>query len=412
LKYAFTLLALGCLVTAGAQQWQVELVDSSCTPTDVCVRRDSILTYVAYVAGVATIRIATKDTIWHYETLDTSLVHADFHFALGAGGRMAVSGVDDSFRPVVVEKLDSVWSRIWTREDRGMAMAVYGSDSAPAVIYGAIEDMVRAYVIVETRVDSLWQVDTAARFEPQTQFVTLSLYDVDGSPEAGPCFLIVYTHGLPKCGQSPTSVEVYKGHRSEGGWSLVGLGGGTDAVVYGYDIVAGGSETASAAVYANSYTRFDQDPAWAGRVTDAAVQVDSAGRELMAFVTSDGVLRFAFKTGFWHFCEIPGVTTATCCDLALDAYGQPLIAFEDGNGLSLAHGIDVVGAKEMPSAEVRAPSGGPTILSGAAVGRLVSSVVFDAMGRRAVNPKPGVYFVRDQHAQAQAQAVRKVIVQN
>jgi len=217
LKYAFTLLALGCLVTAGAQQWQVELVDSSCTPTDVCVRRDSILTYVAYVAGVATIRIATKDTIWHYETLDTSLVHADFHFALGAGGRMAVSGVDDSFRPVVVEKLDSVWSRIWTREDRGMAMAVYGSDSAPAVIYGAIEDMVRAYVIVETRVDSLWQVDTAARFEPQTQFVTLSLCDADGSPEAGPCFLIVYTHGLPKCGQSPTSVEVYKGHRSEGG---------------------------------------------------------------------------------------------------------------------------------------------------------------------------------------------------
>jgi hypothetical protein len=53
----------------------------------------------------------------------------------------------------------------------------------------------------------------------------------------------------------------------------------------------------------------------------------------------------------------------------------------------------------------------PTVLSGASgVRRLASSVLFDAMGRRVVNPKPGVYFVRDAQAQAQAQAVRKVII--
>jgi hypothetical protein len=52
---------------------------------------------------------------------------------------------------------------------------------------------------------------------------------------------------------------------------------------------------------------------------------------------------------------------------------------------------------------------GPTILSGASgVGRLTSSVIFDAMGRRVVSPKPGVYFVRE--AQAQAQAIRKVVI--
>jgi hypothetical protein len=36
------------------------------------------------------------------------------------------------------------------------------------------------------------------------------------------------------------------------------------------------------------------------------------------------------------------------------------------------------------------------------------ATAFDAMGRRALNPKSGVYFVRE--AQAQAQAVRKVVI--
>ncbi|MBM3313209.1 hypothetical protein FJY70_01290 [candidate division WOR-3 bacterium] len=35
---------------------------------------------------------------------------------------------------------------------------------------------------------------------------------------------------------------------------------------------------------------------------------------------------------------------------------------------------------------------------------------FDAMGRRTMNPKPGVYFVREAQAQAQAQTVRKVVI--
>lgn len=48
-----------------------------------------------------------------------------------------------------------------------------------------------------------------------------------------------------------------------------------------------------------------------------------------------------------------------------------------------------------------------TILSAASgVKRLESCVVFDAMGRRVLNPKPGVYFVRE----AQAQAVTKVVI--
>jgi len=47
----------------------------------------------------------------------------------------------------------------------------------------------------------------------------------------------------------------------------------------------------------------------------------------------------------------------------------------------------------------------PTVLSGASVQSLKSKVIFDAMGRRVLNPRSGVFFVRE------AQAVRKVVIQ-
>jgi hypothetical protein len=57
----------------------------------------------------------------------------------------------------------------------------------------------------------------------------------------------------------------------------------------------------------------------------------------------------------------------------------------------------------------------PTILSGASgVGRLASSVVFDAMGRRVLNPRSGVYFARDEGQGTKDQAagrMRKVVIQ-
>jgi len=68
-------------------------------------------------------------------------------------------------------------------------------------------------------------------------------------------------------------------------------------------------------------------------------------------------------------------------------------------------------AEESPKPRVTRDRLGPTVLSEASgVRQLASCFAFDAMGRRVLHPKPGVYFVRDQHAQAQAQAVRKVLL--
>ena len=53
----------------------------------------------------------------------------------------------------------------------------------------------------------------------------------------------------------------------------------------------------------------------------------------------------------------------------------------------------------------------PTVVRGEAWRHLTDGlVVFDAMGRRVTQAKPGVYFVMEAQAQAQAQAIRKVVL--
>jgi len=157
------------------------------------------------------------------------------------------------------------------------------------------------------------------------------------------------------------------------------------------------------------FSRFDLDSVSPGMALDAGVQVDTAGRKLMAYVTSDSVLRFAYKDTRWHYREVPGVTTATCCDLALDEYGQPLIAYEDSAGLSLAHGIDMLGIEESP--KPRTPSHKPaaTVMRTLPAG----AVAFDAMGRRVANPRSGVYFLRSASSVTRnASSVTKVVIQH
>jgi hypothetical protein len=70
------------------------------------------------------------------------------------------------------------------------------------------------------------------------------------------------------------------------------------------------------------------------------------------------------------------------------------------------------GIEETMSDECRVMSAGPTILHASDVKRLASGVVFDAMGRRVLSPKYGVYFVRDEGRGAgDAGRMQKVVIQ-
>jgi len=67
-----------------------------------------------------------------------------------------------------------------------------------------------------------------------------------------------------------------------------------------------------------------------------------------------------------------------------------------------------IGVSECDGARRRPMSRGsqPSVVRGLPTG----SAVFDAMGRRVANPRSGIFFVREAQTQAQAQAVRKIVV--
>ena len=67
-----------------------------------------------------------------------------------------------------------------------------------------------------------------------------------------------------------------------------------------------------------------------------------------------------------------------------------------------------LGLQDAPQPAHASPRLLPTLLSCLPTG----AVAFDAMGRKVVDPKPGVYFVREAPARAHAQVVRKVVVQH
>jgi hypothetical protein len=116
---------------------------------------------------------------------------------------------------------------------------------------------------------------------------------------------------------------------------------------------------------------------------------------------------FAFKTDRWRLENIPGPAGIGGIDIETDTAGQVVIVYSTSDsGLWCARGTDVVGVEESPGPRVPSRKREATVLSGA------SGVVFDAMGRRVVNPKPGVYFVREepQASSHKPQAIRKVVI--
>jgi len=80
-------------------------------------------------------------------------------------------------------------------------------------------------------------------------------------------------------------------------------------------------------------------------------------------------------------------------------------------GLQVFQALGGIEESHKPQVSSRKPAA--TVLSGASgVRRLASSVVFDALGRRTLSPKPGVYFLSSKQSAASRQplAVTKVIV--
>jgi hypothetical protein len=132
---------------------------------------------------------------------------------------------------------------------------------------------------------------------------------------------------------------------------------------------------------------------------------DSGGGNIYA-ESSQAMLNAGESTQceFTYVFTYPGTYTVAC-SVCMPGDQNPT---NDVKRLVL-HVLPVGGVEESPKPQASSPKPQPTVVRRLSAG----AVAFDAMGRRVVNPKPGVYFVREepQAASLKPQAMRKVVLQ-
>jgi hypothetical protein len=134
------------------------------------------------------------------------------------------------------------------------------------------------------------------------------------------------------------------------------------------------------------------NPPWSNRLNDVWYSADGMGwtcaTDSAEWLPRDGHRTFVYDNKLW---VLGGDSTENSLTMSDVWYSSGL------------------GIEEAPKVEVQAPSDGATVLSRFPAG----AVVFDASGRRAVCPKPGVYFCRQTAGSASCarpSGVTKVIV--
>ena len=160
----------------------------------------------------------------------------------------------------------------------------------------------------------------------------------------------------------------------------------------------------------------------------AGLAYSADGVPLVAWIPySPAVPTFAFKTDRWRTESIPGPVGSGGIDIDSDTAGQVVIVYstqDSGLWCARAMGSDVIGVKESskPQATSRKPAA--TVIRNALwltpSPSTSSSCLLDISGRKVLGLHcgandvsrlaPGVYFVREAQAQAQAQAIRKIVI--
>jgi hypothetical protein len=400
MKYASVLLAVTCLLSAFvlAQEWVFEPVDSSATSGPTLARMSDGRLCVCYLSGDSIVRVAIKDTAWHYETVGPAARTSPM---IAVGSRGTVGAVYDSGGIHYAERTDTSWA--------GRRVPMLGSttglayDTADVPLVTSILVSWNVYVFASTRVDTGW--------------LGVELF------RSGPAYVEAAGSGVPPRFTSGNQAYVFAAYYWAFNIPVWGAGlllfeGYRDSWRTVFDQGLPHYE-AAAALALNSA----EQPAWChndegslflmGQLIDsevgsASMQIDSLDRLQIAYVRSGMLmLRYRDYRG-WHSSDV-GVSGVAGVDLLLDDDMQPIIAYTTSAGAFLARGVDVVGTEESPEPRVSNQGPAATVVRGLPAG----AVVFDAMGRRVVSAKPGVYFVGEgSGARGQGSGrMRKVIVQ-
>jgi hypothetical protein len=402
-----------------AGYWEFEQVDSGSIGSYVAIDKMSDgATWLAYVNRDSAIRLAHKDTVWEYEDLDTALVRPPFSFDIGSGDVIGVAG---SGR--LAERRDSGWSSEALPMTMSDVLLSYDPAGSPTLIF---KDAARNGCLA-VRTDSSW--DTSVIYVPPGPAPLFSLTRACWRQHGNCAFLVDVSWG-----DLIQQYSVALGRRDSGIWTWHGLAGGLDGGGYVFAALPDASDSIHTlwAAADNYHTnKLVCDAHTLDGITPwAAACLDDSGR-VQCVWGRDGKLKFSLVPE--PTLEVGPVSGLSWYDITTDALSQPVIAYclDDGS-IRVVHGNDVAGLSSEPhGAAVRVSDpeasivrgvlvlGGLGTRSGLSANPVMSrAVLLDISGRRVMDLQPGgndisrvapgVYFLRE--AQAQAQAVRKIVI--
>ena len=419
MKPILFLAALAALASAG--YWDIEQVDSAGWGAAVDMRwhPDSRL-FLCYGDTSGIIRLAsTGDSVWSYEELPQwrPARTGTQGFDVDRRGNIGVSYIDTDGNCWSALKTDTGWADIQTHFFSAWVSALTTLDTAgaPAITIQVGDDYLLARLL-----DAAWVTQTVKTGLSGWEN-TFVCYALGSSVDDVVWGVFIQTfHWPPACAYG-TCLYSFQARDSNVSLGQITYEGGVSA--------ASGCVDARDSVHTcynlDGDLYLDQIVIDTIPVVRTSVRIDSLDRPQIAYVPRIGGLLYRYReAGTWYIFDLQ-TTGVTALSLAIDENSQPLVAYTTSEGVFLAHGVDIVGLSEaqkersvqsprMTATVVRNVLQLPTFAAGA------EAALFDFCGRKVGELRagandisglaPGVYFVREAQAQAQAQAVRKVII--
>jgi hypothetical protein len=415
LSVAVTVLALA--LPAGAYEWRFELADTSgkWTRLQLGIAPDGVV-HLCYSDSSSTVHHAYRDSLWHHETVGTypPLWYYNWDMDVGTHGELGILLNFADGNAALLEKRDSTWTidslSITTPDPR--ARFSWDSAGVPAAFYTLPGWTSVGYLV---RADSQWVCETLPMEDyPEVRGFVHSVRNE-------PCAVILLSSA------DGMMLHLYVKRDTWCVYTLAWVNRRGSI-----SMLASAPDADSAAAVCFNWTQevqqgFNYKALGGGRklqdglASVAGLALDSTGVPHVIFVDNgtSGPLKHAYFDGnTWTFDTVRNGNIALLGGIAL-LDGRPVVAFyEPGMGVIIAE-IVLPGVAEQPRPMA---VGGrcATLLAGRSLTVAEPCLMLDLSGRRVMNlatgPNdvsglaPGVYFVREARAQAQAQPIRKVIV--
>ena len=372
------------------------------------------------------VRLAWQDSSWHYEDVPqpSPATDGEPRFAFASNGTIGVTYTSQP-KSWLSRKNDSAWLHTSLPEapsfDWWTTPVTFDSAGSPvvAVVFDPESSggWVRALGLLRLA-DTTWELTDTFDLAPRGP-----IYDVVGfGTRVNGDLWGTYTTYVYDIGYLYMDIRWF---RWQGGWQSGAWFGGERAFISG----ASGAVDRNGAVHASfdgddtirSGFFYDSTAVSNERPERTALALDTADRAFIAY-TVDSVLKFCYRDARdWHFFDV-GVDSVAWLDVLAEPDGEPAIAYATPDGVFLARGAGITGVSELQRPEPRGPLPTATVTRGALFlpSSLLSppSCLFSLDGRKVMDLRPGannvsrlspgVYFVRE--AQAQAQATRKVVI--